>query len=750
MGRIERTFRTIGLRHKGVAVLISALLCTSFLYGWTAYRALGSVSQEIAERNRASAEFVAERFDRLLSRALDKLQATAALPGLAHVVEQMKGEGGATLPAGQTLHYLFMDSAMMTGGVILVDREGVVLWTEPHDLMTLGTSVAGIPAVQDVLRRARDSIGRATPLPGHTAELVAGVPLRDMSGNLAGGLFGFVDLLNPLSGLAIEPTALGRTAAVELVAGDDVITLADALGAERVGTWRRTEPSPAFAFAGRAEIRRVSAGERGPRLAAYAPLRAARWGILLSLDEAELLAPARSLQVTAILVGCASALLLALLSIPILNRLVWPVEQIAAAARALARGEFSHPLPARAHGELGDLTGAFGRMRHDIQDLVSRLRDSEARYRRSIDHAADPIVSLDPTTGVVLDANERALELTGIGPSGVGKVTFRELHPVEDHGKLEAHLGETLSGAACVEVETKAVGRDGQLVPVAIRSTLIQTGRERFVQQIWRDLSERKLLERRMVQTEKMSSLGVVAAGIAHEVRNPLQAVLSNVQEVQAELFGSPQASLRTASEPDLGLVREALKDAVDAARQIATIVADIHRFAHPGTERLGPGDVREVLDQAIRLATSALKRRATVMRDYEDVPELMLDGGRLTQVFLNLLVNAGHAVENVDRPGEIRVRTSSAGGRVRCEIEDNGCGIPEDMLAKVFDPFVTTKEPGKGTGLGLALALRIVHEHGGTIDVTSEVGKGTKFVLAFPIPREGEEGEEPSSVKAA
>jgi len=252
--------------------------------------------------------------------------------------------------------------------------------------------------------------------------------------------------------------------------------------------------------------------------------------------------------------------------------------------------------------------------------------------------------------------------------------------------------------------------------------------------------TRRKLqqLERRMLETERTYALGVVAAGFAHEVRNPLASLTMNLDVAMLRLDRLDQA-LRAGGLGDpmdaegVSVIRQQLESAVQAVEQVRSITDGID-LSHRRSDSEAVADLRQVLDLTMTFVRSTLHRSARVETDLAEVPRVQGSPSKLGQVVTNLLVNAVQAMP--DRPrGEnvIRIELGSDGGSARLVVSDNGSGIPDDMVARVFDPFFTTKSQG-GTGIGLAISKTIVEEAGGTIDVNSRVGEGTRFTVRLPV----------------
>jgi signal transduction histidine kinase len=244
--------------------------------------------------------------------------------------------------------------------------------------------------------------------------------------------------------------------------------------------------------------------------------------------------------------------------------------------------------------------------------------------------------------------------------------------------------------------------------------------------------AEQRKMQEQLLISDRMASVGTLAAGVAHEINNPLAALIANLEFSLEEL-----AKLDT-GKSQLAEVKAPLQDACEAADRVRLIVRDLKVFSRSGDEeRRGPVDVRNVLESSLRMAWNEIRHRARLEKDYGDAPPAWGNESRLGQVFLNLVVNAAQSMpEGRSDQNEIRVSTRAEDNRVIVEIRDTGSGIPPEVLPHIFDPFFTTKPAGVGTGLGLAICHRIVTGLGGTIGVESKVGKGTTFRVALPITK--------------
>jgi signal transduction histidine kinase len=260
--------------------------------------------------------------------------------------------------------------------------------------------------------------------------------------------------------------------------------------------------------------------------------------------------------------------------------------------------------------------------------------------------------------------------------------------------------------------------------------------------------ADRARMQEQLLLSERLASLGTVAASVGHEINNPLSALLANLESAGRELRTATKSYDRAHD----GLAAEevihagerlaaavttampALEDAWEAAVRIREVAADLKAFASHDRDAPVPLDVRHILESSLRLAHPQIRGRARVIRAYADVPPVTATETRLGQVFLNLLINAAHAIPEGDAARhEIRVVTKSSGDRVIIEIHDTGVGIPDDVVARIFETFFTTKPHGVGTGLGLAVSHRVVSELGGEISVESKPGRGTTFRISLP-----------------
>ncbi len=255
-----------------------------------------------------------------------------------------------------------------------------------------------------------------------------------------------------------------------------------------------------------------------------------------------------------------------------------------------------------------------------------------------------------------------------------------------------------------------------------------------------RDITRYKEMEQRLLLTDRLSALGTLAAGMAHEVNNPLSYVSANLNFALEELSELLRALKRGAVEParlENGVEEalEALRVARDGTTRIHHIVGNLTTFARGGASTNSRADVKRSLEASLAMVAKEVRAKAQLSHQLQEVPQVHGSEARLGQVFLNLLINASQAIPpGAPERHRVEVRLRAEGQWVVVEIEDTGAGIPADLLKRIFDPFFTTKPTGMGTGLGLSICHGIVTEVGGEISVESTVGQGSCFRVRLPV----------------
>lgn len=295
-----------------------------------------------------------------------------------------------------------------------------------------------------------------------------------------------------------------------------------------------------------------------------------------------------------------------------------------------------------------------------------------------------------------------------------------------------------------------------ELVSLSLTNILLHGEQQQRIEELREANAKLEEAQNQLVQSEKMASIGQLAAGVAHEINNPLGFVNSNLNSLEkyivqlfaviaryeammSPLLGNAEALAaidRVRKDLDLEFLREdiptLLKESRDGIGRVKKIVQSLKDFSHVDpSDEWQWSDLRKELDNTISLAWNELKYKCELVREYGEIPLIECLPGQISQVFLNLLVNASQAI---GEKGTITVRTRHKGGNVEIDIADTGQGIDPAHLGKIFDPFFTTKPLGHGTGLGLSISYGIVRKHHGEITVASEQGKGTTFTIRLPL----------------
>jgi two-component system, NtrC family, sensor kinase len=290
----------------------------------------------------------------------------------------------------------------------------------------------------------------------------------------------------------------------------------------------------------------------------------------------------------------------------------------------------------------------------------------------------------------------------------------------------------------------------------ALQTSHLELLVEQRTQALQVEIEERKHLESQLVQSEKLASLGQLAAGVAHEINNPVGFISSNLstldgyfEQLQQMLDAYRQAEallpageqrdqlMALAKTLELDFLREdipiLIRESKDGIGRVVQIVKDLKNFSRVDTDQTWQwANLQQGIDSTLNIVASELKYKADVVKQYSPLPEIECLASQLNQVVMNLVVNAAQAMG--PERGTITISNGVEGENVWLEVADNGCGIAPETVQKIFDPFFTTKPVGEGTGLGLSLSYGIVKKHGGDISVSSEPGKGTKFRVVIPI----------------
>jgi len=345
---------------------------------------------------------------------------------------------------------------------------------------------------------------------------------------------------------------------------------------------------------------------------------------------------------------------------------------------------------------------------------------SRAEWRALVEHAPDFVLQVD-RGGIVRFINRTTPPNARETALGLRWTLYAA---PEYHEAMERALAEVLTAGTAQNLEV--VDLTGRWFSITIGPVRRGAAIDGAIA-VARDITQRKQTEAQLIVSDRMASVGTLAAGVAHEINNPLAAVLANLELAQGAI---EELATRT----PVGDLGELIREARDASERVRQIVRDLRLFSRAEEEQHGPIDVRTVLDSSVRLAWNEIRHRARLVRDFREIPAVLGNESRLGQVFLNILVNAAQAIpEGQAERNEIAVRTRVDGDRIAIEITDSGCGMTPEVQRRLFTPFFTTKPVGVGTGLGLSICQRIVSAIGGEIRVESALGRGSTFTVHLP-----------------
>ncbi|MBI2278085.1 MAG: PAS domain S-box protein [Dechloromonas sp.] len=453
------------------------------------------------------------------------------------------------------------------------------------------------------------------------------------------------------------------------------------------------------------------------------------------------------------------------------------ISDMKAAAEALRRSR--DELEALVGERTAELTGANAALTSEIEQR-RKIEVSLQLTQYSVDRATDSVFWVG-TDARILYANDAACRSLGYTREELLGLRIFDFDTNFAPAQWAAHW-QTIKSQGAITIESMHRARDGRLFPVEIAVNYLEFAGREYHFAFVRDISQRKRDEasllasyselkqineklaeaqNQLLQSEKMASIGQLAAGVAHEINNPIGFVSSNLgtlhnyvdellklQESYEKLEGNPndpellEAVRQQRATADLDFLRQdipvLMRETADGVQRVRQIVKDLKDFSHVDEAEWQESDLHACLDSTLNVVWNELKYKAKVVKEYGELPLVSCIPSQLNQVFMNLLVNAAQAISG---QGTITIRTGSADDRVWVEVADTGQGIAPEHLKRIFDPFFTTKPVGKGTGLGLSVSYGIIKKHGGQIDVSSEPGHGTRFRVWMPIARQPETG---------
>lgn len=417
----------------------------------------------------------------------------------------------------------------------------------------------------------------------------------------------------------------------------------------------------------------------------------------------------------------------------LINGINRPLSSLQKATRKLKEGKMDFVITGL-KDEFGDVANSFNEMTFALNKSMLEIRESEKKYRNLFESAGEGIYMLKAEgedAGKIFSANKASADMHGYTVDELQKLNIiNDIDTPESAAKAPALLKRVLNGE-WINVEGTHHKKDGTVFPVEISAGLMEYMGYKYILAFNRDITERKRVDQSLQRAEQLKKVGEWAAGLAHEIKNPLAGIKISVEVLAEEMETSKEA-------------QSIINRVIDEIKRIEFLIKSLLIFAKPSEPQLEMTDINEVLGNCIAFSlehpstTSGDQHNILVSKQFApELPEILIDPYHLRQAFLNLLLNA---IDAVGKGGTVTVKTlyNADINSVQIKISDTGKGIEKDKLDKIFQPFFTTKS--KGTGLGLAITKRLIEQYNGTISVDSELNEGTTFHVILPVSTDARE----------
>lgn len=400
------------------------------------------------------------------------------------------------------------------------------------------------------------------------------------------------------------------------------------------------------------------------------------------------------------------------------------------------------------------------------QLLQQQLDESAALYRDFVEETDDLLTQVDEL-GRFTYVNNSSRAVFGLEPRDcIGLSAFDFIHPEDREETVNRFTKAITRQQQSVEFDNRQVSRCGKMTRMLWMTNIHyrDNGKVESINSIAHDITQRVQMEETLLQTEKMVSIGGMAAGLAHEINNPIAGILQSAQLLRNRLLNESVKNTALAEDTALPLpafhaylelqkAPQLLENIRESGERVARIVSDILEFSSRRLVEPVPFDMRDLLEQTLELASKELDlsahfdfRNIKIVREYfGDLPDICCDRTQIQQVLLNMLRNGAHAMltwQQMERQPQFTLRLRRVADEMEIQIEDNGSGMDEDTTSHIFEPFYTTKSVGQGTGLGLFVSYFVVVEkHRGALQVESHPGKGTCFTIRLPLQKSTADG---------
>lgn len=442
----------------------------------------------------------------------------------------------------------------------------------------------------------------------------------------------------------------------------------------------------------------------------------------------ESLQKAHRMKIMMLALITAGPLIMIVFAFTVFKGVATPVKALLDATRTVKQGDLEHQITGL-KDEFGELAVAFNDMAGALQTTMRAIEDSEKRYRLLFETAADAIFILEAAAehaGRILQANQAAAKMHGYTVEELKGMNIQDIDTPEGAAGLPGRVQRITQGE-WIKFEINHRRKDGTVFPVEASAGLFEAGGHKFILAMDRDVTERKRTEKELQRTERIRVAGELATGLAHEIKNPLAGIKVSMEALSEESYLSDED-------------RDVLNKVIGEIKRIEYLMQGLLNFAQPPKPQLLSTDVNAILE----VVSGIVLKECSRCRDEghvihlscqleKDLPEIMADPMQLKQIFMNLMLNA---VDAMPDGGTLSVRTSfyPEVQYLKVELSDTGNGIDSATMAKIFNPFFTTK--AKGTGLGLSITKRLVEEHGGRIRIESNRSGGITCTVS--LPREG------------
>ncbi len=473
---------------------------------------------------------------------------------------------------------------------------------------------------------------------------------------------------------------------------------------------------------------------------AYTHFHPWQWTVGWAVPETSKYAPVKQLQQRIMMILAIAFVLVSGLLAYLVRRATRPVVELTAAAQAMAEGDLDSTIPTGGRDEVGVLAWALDTMRRRLREKIDQLSASEKNYRELV-QSANAIVLHWDKEGRILFMNDYGLHLFGFSHSElVGRLMVGTIVP--EHDSRGADLGRMIDDIIRQPDryrmnENENITKDGRrlIIQWSNRAITDEDGNVVGLLSIGADITERKRLEAELRQAQKLEAIGTLAGGIAHDFNNILTAIFGFTELAQMEAKDNPN-------------LRKRLDQLLTAATRARDLVRQILTFSRRSEHQKMPLQISLLIKESLKLLRASLPATIDIRTNIASDEQTLADPTQIHQMIMNLATNAFHAMEEkggvlgisltattIDAATAHAINTDLAPGRyLRLEVSDTGCGMDPATMEKIFEPYFTTKEQGKGTGLGLAVVHGIVKSHGGAIQVTSQPGFGSVFTILLPI----------------